>query len=107
MLSGSSRSGQLDAAISDYDSALRLDPRLANARYGRGLAKLKKGDIAGSENDLEAAERSRERSPTSSRFTASRSESVVLCGVVPENLMPSTFAITISNVGGKEYRWLN
>jgi tetratricopeptide (TPR) repeat protein len=47
--------GQLDAAIDDYNTALRFDPKLANALYGRGLAKLKKGDKAGSDADISAA----------------------------------------------------
>jgi hypothetical protein len=47
--------GQMGAAIDDYTSALRLDPKLATALYGRGLAKLKQGDTAGSENDISAA----------------------------------------------------
>ena len=47
--------GQLDAAIGDYDFALRSDPKLANALYGRGLAKLRKGDSAGSDRDISAA----------------------------------------------------
>ena len=45
---------QLDAAVSDYDDALRLDPKLAFALYGRGLAKLKSEDAAG-EADIAAA----------------------------------------------------
>jgi tetratricopeptide (TPR) repeat protein len=43
------------AAIDDYSAALQLDPKLATALYGRGLAKLKQGDKAGGENDVEAA----------------------------------------------------
>ena len=35
--------------IDDYNSALRFEPKLASALYGRGLAKLKKGDKAGSD----------------------------------------------------------
>jgi tetratricopeptide (TPR) repeat protein len=46
---------QLDAAIDDYTSAPRFDPKLASALYGRGLAKLKKGDKAGSDTDIAAA----------------------------------------------------
>jgi hypothetical protein len=42
-------------AIADYDSALRLDPKLASALYGRGLAKLKKGDTSEGATDLAAA----------------------------------------------------
>jgi tetratricopeptide (TPR) repeat protein len=47
--------GQLELAIEDYSSALRLDPKLASAFYGRGLAKLKKGDTAAGNADLAAA----------------------------------------------------
>ena len=47
--------GQFDTAIDDYNSALRFEPKLASALYGRGLAKLKKGDKAGSDIDISAA----------------------------------------------------
>ena len=47
--------GQLGAAIDDYSSALRSDPKLASALYGRGLAKLKIGDKAGGDADISAA----------------------------------------------------
>jgi tetratricopeptide (TPR) repeat protein len=45
---------QFDAAVSDYEAALRIDPKLAFALYGRGLARLKNEDAAG-EADLTAA----------------------------------------------------
>jgi tetratricopeptide (TPR) repeat protein len=47
--------GQLDDAIVDYDAALRLNPKLAVSLYGRGLAKLKKGDASGGNADIAAA----------------------------------------------------
>ena len=47
--------GQLDEAIDDYTSALQFDPTLAAALYGRGLARLKKGDVTGSSTDISAA----------------------------------------------------
>jgi tetratricopeptide (TPR) repeat protein len=47
--------GQFDTAIDDYNSALRFEPKLASALYGRGLAKLKKGHKAGSDIDISAA----------------------------------------------------
>lgn len=47
--------GQFDSAIDDYDSALRSDPKLASALYGRGVAKLKKGNKTGSDADISAA----------------------------------------------------
>jgi len=43
-------------AIADYDSALRLDRNLPTALYGRGFAKLKKGDTAGGNADIAAAQ---------------------------------------------------
>jgi tetratricopeptide (TPR) repeat protein len=43
---------QHEAAIDHYNSALRHDPKLAGALYGRGLARLKAGDQAGSDADI-------------------------------------------------------
>jgi tetratricopeptide (TPR) repeat protein len=48
--------GQFDSAINDYSSALRIEPKLASALYGRGLARIKKGDAAGGNADLSAAQ---------------------------------------------------
>ncbi len=40
--------GQYERAIADYDAGLRLNPdNRADYLYGRGLAKLKKGDASG------------------------------------------------------------
>ena len=47
--------GQFDSAIDDYSSALRFEPKLASALYGRGLAKRKKGDSSGANADIAAA----------------------------------------------------
>ena len=47
--------GQAGAAIDDFSSALRLDPKLASALYGRGLARIKNGDKAGGDADISAA----------------------------------------------------
>ena len=47
--------GQFDSAIDDYNSALRFEPKLASALYGRGLAKRKKGDSSGADADIAAA----------------------------------------------------
>ena len=49
------RLGKSDDAIKDYDAALKLEPKLAGALYGRGLAKQKKGDKAGATADIAAA----------------------------------------------------
>ena len=43
------------AACNWLSTALRLDPRLASSLYGRGLAKLKKGDTADGDADISAA----------------------------------------------------
>jgi membrane associated rhomboid family serine protease len=48
------RLSRLDDAVADYDEALRRNQKLASSLYGRGLAKLKKGD-AGGEADIAAA----------------------------------------------------
>ena len=45
----------LDDAVADYDEALKLNPKQAGSLYGRGLAKLKKGDAGGGEADIAAA----------------------------------------------------
>ncbi|HET8545118.1 MAG TPA: tetratricopeptide repeat protein, partial [Pseudolabrys sp.] len=47
--------GQLESAINDYSSVLRIEPALATALYGRGLARIKKGDATGGNADLAAA----------------------------------------------------
>jgi hypothetical protein len=44
-----------DRATSDFDQAIRLDPKYTSAYYGRGVAKLKSGDIAGGEADTARA----------------------------------------------------
>jgi hypothetical protein len=46
---------RLDEAIADYNSALQLSPRLASSLFGRGVAKLKKGDTDGGNADIAAA----------------------------------------------------
>ncbi|MGB0056787.1 MAG: tetratricopeptide repeat protein, partial [Methyloceanibacter sp.] len=42
--------GQIDKAIADYDVAVQLDAKRATALYGRGTAKLKKGDTSGTDD---------------------------------------------------------
>jgi tetratricopeptide (TPR) repeat protein len=47
--------GQDDRAIADYDAGLRLNPgNQADYLYGRGLAKLKKGDPSGADDVAQA-----------------------------------------------------
>jgi tetratricopeptide (TPR) repeat protein len=45
---------QFDAAVSDYDAALRVEPQVAFALYGRGLARIRNEDASG-ESDVAAA----------------------------------------------------
>ena len=49
------KAGRPDVAIADYDAALRIDPKLANALYGRGLAKRRRGETSSGEEDIAAA----------------------------------------------------
>jgi tetratricopeptide (TPR) repeat protein len=49
------RLGKFDEAITDYNAALKSNPKLASALYGRGLAKQKKGDTAGGQIDMATA----------------------------------------------------
>ncbi len=44
-----------DAAITDYDAALKLSPKLASSLYGRGIAELAKGDSQKADADIAAA----------------------------------------------------
>jgi tetratricopeptide (TPR) repeat protein len=53
------RAGRMEAAIADYDAALRIDPKLALALYGRGLAKIKRGQTAFGDADIAAAKAAR------------------------------------------------
>jgi Tetratricopeptide repeat len=47
--------GKYDQAIADYDLVATLDPKAGDGPYGRGMAKLKKGDSAGGNADIAAA----------------------------------------------------
>jgi tetratricopeptide (TPR) repeat protein len=49
------RLGQNDAAIDDYDDALRRRPKADWSLYGRGLAKQRKGQRAEGDADIAAA----------------------------------------------------
>ena len=60
------RLGNYDAAITDLDAVLRLEPAIANSRYLRGVVRLKNGDRAGRE-DIETALR---MSPNLAEFYA-------------------------------------
>ncbi|HRF07765.1 MAG TPA: tetratricopeptide repeat protein [Xanthobacteraceae bacterium] len=49
------RMRRYDDAIADYNAALKIAPQKAHSLFGRGLAKLGKGDQAGSAADIAAA----------------------------------------------------
>lgn len=49
------RLANYDQAISDYDTALKLNPKQADSLFGRGLAKLRKGASADGQVDLATA----------------------------------------------------
>lgn len=49
------RLNRLDDAIADYDAGLKINPRTAASLYGRGIAKLRKGDTAAGQADIVAA----------------------------------------------------
>jgi hypothetical protein len=41
--------------IADYDAVLKINPKYADSLYGRGVAKLKKGDNDGGNSDIASA----------------------------------------------------
>ncbi len=49
------RMGSFDKAIDDYNEALRIDPKSASPLFGRGLARIRKGDQAAGQADIAAA----------------------------------------------------
>jgi tetratricopeptide (TPR) repeat protein len=49
------RLGDYDRAIATYNDSLKIDPRSAYSLYGRGMAKLKKGNTAGGKADIAAS----------------------------------------------------
>ncbi|MGB9019505.1 MAG: tetratricopeptide repeat protein [Pseudolabrys sp.] len=59
--------GRFDSAIEDYSSALRIEPKLASAFYGR---RIKKGDATAVMPTLRRQRISRQKSPKIFRNTA-------------------------------------
>jgi tetratricopeptide (TPR) repeat protein len=49
------RLGRLDRAIADYSDVLKVQPKHAGSLYGRGLARIGRGDRAGGNEDIAAA----------------------------------------------------
>ena len=46
---------RISDALADFDLALKFAPNSASALYGRGIAKIKGGDVAGGNEDIQAA----------------------------------------------------
>jgi tetratricopeptide (TPR) repeat protein len=44
-----------DKAVADYDAVIRINPTQAGALFGRGVARLRQGNVAGGNADLAAA----------------------------------------------------
>jgi tetratricopeptide (TPR) repeat protein len=53
---GKPEMGRFDLAIRDYNKALKLVPKSAEALFGRGIAKQNSDDYAGASADVSAAE---------------------------------------------------
>src|SRR5262249_6208993 len=51
--------GNFEKAIADYDQSIFLGRERAGSLYGRGIAKLKKGDADGGNKDIMAATKKR------------------------------------------------
>jgi tetratricopeptide (TPR) repeat protein len=51
--------GRLDEAIAQYDEGLKVYAKSAHSLYGRGVARRKKGDVAGGDADIAAAKASK------------------------------------------------
>jgi Flp pilus assembly protein TadD len=49
------RFGSFDKAIADFDAALKLNPRMADTLFERGVAKRRQGDTAGGDADIASA----------------------------------------------------
>ena len=47
--------GKFDKALADYNAALEHNPKQADSLYGRGIAKLNSGDLAGASYDFDIA----------------------------------------------------
>ena len=46
---------QWPQAIADYEAALKVAPRQAPSLFGRGVARLRTGDVSGGNADIAAA----------------------------------------------------
>jgi tetratricopeptide (TPR) repeat protein len=58
--------GNAKGSIADFDSAIDLDPSMAEAKFNRGVARLKLGEYAAASREFEALARN-EKSPLRAR----------------------------------------
>jgi Flp pilus assembly protein TadD len=49
------RLGNYGAAINDYDAALGINPTMAGSLYGRGVARIKSGNLSEGNADIAEA----------------------------------------------------
>ena len=67
------RLGDYDKAIEDYEAALKMNPQMSAALYGRGIAKVRKKKVAEGEADMANAE----------KITPKIAEQFTALGIVP------------------------
>lgn len=72
-----SQQGQTQTALTFYDEALRLDPRLATAAYNRGCAYFDLGDLAAAQADFAQARKTARR-PADSAMVAFAASTLAL-----------------------------
>jgi tetratricopeptide (TPR) repeat protein len=69
------KAGRFAAALADYDSSLKIDPKIASALFGRGVAKRRLNHTSGGATPTSLRPSScRATSPRSSPATASSRE---------------------------------
>ena len=81
-----------DAAIADFDAAIRLDPAYANAYLGRGRSRQERGDLAGAIGDFTAA---LQLNPVLARAYVGRGAALELSGRLPEAMSDYRSALAL------------
>jgi tetratricopeptide (TPR) repeat protein len=76
--------GDMATALTFYQEALRLDPKLAKARYNRANARQPMGDAAGALEDLEAALPGAESPYERAMMNMARAMLLMTLGRIPE-----------------------
>ncbi|KAB2849989.1 MAG: tetratricopeptide repeat protein [Hyphomicrobiaceae bacterium] len=81
-----------DAAIADFDAAIRLDPAYASAYLGLGRSRQASGDLAGAIGDFTAAIR---LNPVLARAYVGRGAALELSGRLPEAMADYRAALSL------------